>query len=400
MTAFEAVSSGLDHALVVALTCAFLSACGGSPPFPEASHPPLPQITNLGGPVLNEPTVISVTYPGDSLQETLEAFTAQMTASAYWNAVAEYGVQSAHAGTAIHMGDTAPASIDDAQIQNDFPLQLAANQFGTVPNGAIYVFYLPDGVTVTNHGQQSCRDFGGYHSSVALSNGSFVAYAVIPRCPNLFKLSAQDATTATASHEILEAATDPYFENQHGAWGALDPADIGWSVFPGTEIADLCLIANDSFFTPPDLAYVVQRVWSNQAAANGANPCVPTDPTTPYFNSVPVLPDVVQINLGGGNFAAKGLSIPVGSQKTVELDLFSTWATDPWTLSAQSLTGATPVQVSFDRVSGANGDKIQMTVLVPQAGNYLGMQNVEPFAIVSTLGSVSEAWPVLVVNPQ
>ena len=400
MTAFEAVSSAFDRAFAFALTCAFLVACGGSPPFPPAPHPPLPQVTNLGGPVLDNPTVISVTYPGDPLQETLDSFSDQMTASAYWNAVAEYGVQAAHAGTHVHMGDSPPASMDDSQIQYNLPLQLAAHQFGgTVPNQAIYVFYLPDGVTITNHGQQSCRDFGGYHSSVALPNGSFVAYAVIPRCPNLFKLSAQDATTATASHEIMEASTDPYFENQQGAWGALDPADIGWSVFPGTEIADLCLISNDSFFTPPDLPFVVQRVWSNQAAASSENPCVPTDPTTAYFNSVPVLTDVVQINIGSGNFAAKGLSIPVGSQKTVELDLFSTWATDPWTLSSQALSGATAVQVTFDRVSGANGDKIQMTVLVPQAGNYLGMQNIEPFAIISTLGNVSQAWPVLVVNP-
>lgn len=388
---------GLERLVVMGSAWALLAACAGSPQFTDGNHPPLPQVVNLKGPVLDAPTVIPVTYPGDTLRAPLDAFTAEITSSSYWGVLAEYGVQSGHAGTPVHMGASAPSSLDDSDLQHDLPLQLAANQFGTVPNEALYVFYLPDGVQVTNHGQMGCVDFGGYHSSVALPNGSLVAYAVIPRC-TAPSFSALDTTTAAASHEIMESSSDPYFENRQGAWGAIDSADIGWSVYPGTEIGDLCLLSNDSLFTPSDLPFLVQRIWSNRAASAGDNPCVPADASTPYFNSVPLLPDTVSLNFGGGAFSAKGLSIPVGSQKTVELDLFSVVPTDPWNLSFQGLAGATPLEVTFDRVSGANGDKIQMTVMVPEAGDYLGMQNLEPFAIISTLGKVIQAWPVLVVN--
>jgi hypothetical protein len=333
------------------------------------------------------------------MQGTLEAFTAGIVGSSYWSVIAEYGVGPGIAGTPVHRGDPAPSSLDDNDLQHDLPLQLAANQFGTVPNQALYVFYLPDGTQVSNHGQQGCRDFTGYHSSVALPNGSLVAYAVIPRCTTTAPLSKQDGVTSSASHEILESASDPYFENQKGAWGAIDAADIGFSVFPGTEIGDLCLLSNDAIFTPTDFSFAVQRVWSNQAALAGENPCVPGDTSTPYFNSIPVLTDTVSLNLGAGQFSAKGLSIPVGQQKTVELDLFSSAPTDAWTLSAQPLIGSVPLQITFDKTSGINGDTIQMTVMVPQAGNYLGISNLEPFAIISTLGKVVQAWPVLVSNP-
>jgi hypothetical protein len=364
----------------------------------EASHPALPQVKNLGGPVLSAPTVIPVTYPGDPLRDTLDAFTAGLTSSSNWGVLGEYGVSSAHAGTPVHWGSNAPASLDDADLQSNLPGQLAANQFGTVPNQAIYVFFLPAGVQVSNQGRQGCVDFGGYHSSVALPNGSLVAYAVVPRC-NIAPFDAQDTTTTAASHEIMEAASDPYFNNGRGAWGAIDPAHIGWSVFPGTEIGDLCLLTNTSFFTPPDLPYLVQRIWSNRAAASGEDPCIPADLSTPYFNSVPVLPDAVSLTIGGGSFYAEGLSISTGSSKTVEVDLFSASSTGPWSLSTIALPGSAAVNVTFDHATGANGDKIQMTVLVPQAGTYLGMQNVEAFAIISALGKVIQSWPVFVSNP-
>jgi hypothetical protein len=392
------MSSGRQRLAIAGSACMLLAACGGESPFAEGTHPPLPQVANLGGPVLTTPTLISVTYTGDTLRDALDTFTAAIPSSSYWGVLAEYGVQAARPSTSVHWGTPAPSSIDDSDLQHDLPLELEANEFGPVPNQAIYLLYMPDGVQVSNHGQLGCRDFGAYHSSVSLPNGSLVSYAVIPRC-NVPPLSEQDSTTAAASHEIAEATTDPYFENRHGAWGAIDPADIGWSVYPGTEIADLCLISNDTLFTPSDLPFVVQRIWSNQAAAGGSDPCVPSDSTTPYFNSVPTLTETVSINLGGGAFAAKGLSIPVGSQKTVTLSLFSAAATMPWTLSAQSLSGGSPLQITFSQASGSNGDKIDMTVMVPQASNYLGIPNLEPFVITSTLGKIVQAWPVIVVNP-
>jgi hypothetical protein len=357
-------------------------------------------VTNLGGPVLESPTLISVTYPGDDLTAVLDAFTSSLPNSTYWTVGEEYGVGPGKTVSPVHLTTMAPSSIDDAQLQHDLPLELAAGTFGTVPADAIYVIYFPAGVQVTNAGQQGCLEFGGYHSSVTMPNGSLVAYAVIPRCSNLNMLSAQDATTSAASHEIMEAATDPYFENQKGAWGGIDAAHIGWVLFPGAEIGDLCLLTNDNVFKPGDLPFLVQRVWSNRAAAQSMNPCVPANTATPYFNSVPVLPDMVTLNLGSGSFQAQGISIPVSGEKTVPLYLFSDDATATWNLASQGLIGASgQLSITFDKTSGVNGDVVQMTVHVSQAGSFLSMQNIEPFVILSKLGSVIQAWPILVTNP-
>ncbi len=394
------------------LVCA-LAGCGGSATsgFQPGPHPALPHVSNLGGPILDSPTLISVTYPGDPLQGSLDTFTSTIFTSSYWMVGAEYGVKSGHAGAAVHRPDAPPTSIDDTQLQQEIPGWIADGELGQVPSEPIYIFYFPAGVQVTNAGQQGCIDFGGYHSSVPLANGSLVAYAVIPRCSNLC-LSPLDSATSAASHEIMEASTDPYFENRQGAWGAVDAANIGFSLFPGAEVGDLCLLTNDNLFTPTDLPYLVQRIWSNAAAAANENPCVPVDgtvsqdanmclpmnPTTTYFNSVPVLPDKVTLNLGGGDFQAEGLSIPVGGTKTITLQLFSSATTTPWSISSDTVPGSVGVNVSFEPATGTNGGTVQMTVQVPEAGNYLGLPNLELFYVKSSLGAVVQAWPVIISN--
>ena len=147
-------------------------------------------------------------------------------------------------------------------------------------------------------------------------------------------------------------------------------------------------------FHPTGYDYTVQRVWSNKAAAAGQDPCVPAAPG-PYFNSAPVLDDTITMSLQGQSVATKGVSIPIGQSKTIELDLFSDGPTGgPWTVQAIDLTNAlqqasaTALTFTFDKTNGQNGDKLHMTITAQAKGTY----GIEEFLLVSRLGARATLW--------
>jgi hypothetical protein len=168
----------------------------------------------------------------------------------------------------------------------------------------------------------------------------------------------------------------------------------------GTEIGDLCDAFPNVFYKPADLPYLVQRMWSNAAAAASHDPCEPNG-ASPYFSSAPVLADTVSGSAPGfGPYTTKGVKIPVGQSKTVILDLYSDAPTGgPWTISAididSTFFGQSPeLSFSFDKTQGQNGDTVQMTIQVLAAGQ----GNVEPFWIQSDLGNTTSVWLGLVGN--
>jgi hypothetical protein len=139
-----------------------------------------------------------------------------------------------------------------------------------------------------------------------------------------------------ASHEVVEAGTD-----QCGAAGCtgfqLDIGHYAWrfvemlhaigpfnQINSGGEVADLCVSTADGF-TLPGTLYDVQRIWSNAAMRGGHDPCVTRTATAPYFNAMPVLPDDIDFAVDADTTVrTKGVSVPVGQSRTVELDLTAT----------------------------------------------------------------------------
>jgi hypothetical protein len=111
-----------------------------------------------------------------------------------------------------------------------------------------------------------------------------------------------------------------------------------------------------------------------------------------YFNSYPVMPDMITYSSRGGMVTSKGVEIPVGSSKTIELDLASNGPTSgPWTVSIadSSSTGNTYLSATFQECpgkstcTGKNGDKLHMTIKVLAAGR----RGTEPFIIQSVLSA-------------
>jgi hypothetical protein len=329
---------------------------GGARPTP----PPLPLIPNQGGPVIAQPEIVTITWKGDPIEADLLAFDEWMVKSSFFSTMmAEWGVGAGTHGGSLSMATPAPATLDDSAIHS--LLQDAITQ-GTVPpadGSRIYTVYPPPGTVVTSFGAEGCSAFQAYHSSfVATLPGGGTAlavYAVTPRCAQTQGLSSTDYTTWGASHEVMEASSDP--DGSSPAWVILkqtpETPELG-------ENADLCT------GHPTRIeGHLVTRNYSNVAAKAGERPCVPA-PAGPMF----------------GAFTSPGeVSVPAGGSVTVPLYLY---ADGPLGAFDVEVLGLDPkLTASIDQSSGQDGDTLSLTIQASATYAEIPGQNLVRIASVS-----------------
>jgi hypothetical protein len=367
-----------------------------------AKHSKPPSVVSYNGPVLASPKIVPVFFADydATLAGQVADFDSKVGATQYWAAnVTEYGVGPATSAAAIMLTETAPPSTDDMGIQTWLAGKLNGDDpaWPAADANTLYSLHYPESTTITSGNTSSCVDFGGYHSNINLdaAHGSLaVAYAVIPSCSNFDMMTLEDATTATESHELVEAVTDPY-PMTTPAYTTVDDGHFYWTrILGGGEIGDMCAQFASSYTVFPELpGYLVQRSWSNVAANAGHDPCVPALPGSVYFNTAPVLPDTITASMFGQMVSLKGVKIPVGTSKVVELDLFSEAKTSgPWTVTvkdgAAAFGGKALLDFSLDKDSGVNGEKLNLTITVNTAGKH----GTETFIIDSQLGTQKTVW--------
>jgi hypothetical protein len=387
-----------------------------------APHPPLPEVVNAAhGPVLASPKIYLVFYPSYALEPDLKTFAQSMATSPYWTTTtSEYGVGAfTYAGT-IDLTDTPPQTISQTDIQSWVATELQNGAFGTPDPQAIYTIVYPPTTTVTQPNPispilgdvKSCQAFGGYHDNTSAAIGdagaTSFAYAVIPTCGPITTL------TETLSHEWIEAATDPQVTTSgtftltggpNAAFYGPDTDHLVWALLGGGEIGDLCEPEGvNAYVTPSDLKRAVQRTWSNASAQGSHDPCVPVA-SGAFFDSAPVLDQTVSFTSQlTGTITTKGVVIPQGQSKTIEVDLFSDGDTGgPWTVSASDVLstyygsyGLKPTMTfDWDRTSGQNGEKLHLTITVTGPSPVGG---AHAFMITSKLGGRQTVWPGLVVE--
>jgi hypothetical protein len=366
-----------------------------------AKHQSPPKVITYGGPVLTAPRVHPVFFAGDNaglVASTIDFYN-KIGPTAYWAAtVSEYGVGALSAGAPIKLTELAPTSTTDAAIQTWLAAKLNANDpaFPTPDANTIIALNYPAGVSIDLQGSKSCQTFLGYHSNLTLdaAHGNMdVAYIVIPRCSmQSTGMGLLDSITDTGSHELIEASTDPYPQT-NGAYGQVDNNHLYWLLaLGGGETGDMCAQSATASYKDPEVGYLVQRSWSNVAVIAGHDPCVPAASKV-YFNSAPLMLDLVTLGIGGQSLKLKGVKIPVGSTKTVEVDLFSDApVSGPWTVKAydysQIMGGPQTLDFAFDADSGLNGQKLHLDITALEQGQY----NVEIFYIVSELGTQQNVW--------
>jgi hypothetical protein len=367
-----------------------------------APHATPPTVVDVGGDVLATPKIVPITFAGQSTAADIDAFAAAVGTSAFWTAATkEYGVGAASAAAPIHLATAAPTSITDAAIQAwmQSNLQGATPAWGAPDKNAIYTVFYPPTTVLTAPALANMCTNGAYHSEFALNDGTPIVYAVVAGCQKegIDPWSAPtgtDLTTFNASHEWIEAATDPH-PNSNPAYYQTDDDHLSWLVVPpGGELADMCAFNPGAALLPSGFAHPVQRSWSNASVLAGHDPCVPHASAQPYFNSAPVLGDTITFEFSGQKITTKGVHIPVGGTKTVEVDLYSDGPTSgPWTLTAFDpltwIQQKPELDFSFDRASGVNGEKVYLTIKVLKKDPSYG---AEMLAITSTLGNEKNIW--------
>lgn len=362
------------------LVVMILSACGDNVPatpdaarpdapasFATAPHTPLPLLDRHDSYVLHHPKLVTITYSNYAAASQVEQFGDEVVASDWFtNAGREYGVGAATHEAKVHLGP-APATLKDTDLEALMHTLVTNRTVPTPPatgSEYLYMIYIPPSVTL----DASLQGFYGYHQDTVL-NGTRFAFAVI-----LDDGSGIDTTTSTAAHELIEAATDPYFDSGQLGWYIDPPASDPWYLIEG-EIADVCdgeaLIRSGNF--------AVQRTWSNVAAAAGQSPCVPYDPDSVWMDvsaDPPTMP-----------------TVPRGGTATFTLTGWSTQPVDDWTLDEYTAdfsdfldTEMTP-QFSSNTIN--NGKTVTLTLHVPataQSGKSGGIyvlsgKQIRPWAV-------------------
>jgi hypothetical protein len=366
---------------------------GGDGPFVSGAHAPEPQVVDLGGAVLTAPKVQLIVYAADPNATDVDLMVRELTMTTTWNEqTSEYGVGALTELPTIQIAGTPPTTLNDqGSGVTPFEQTLVDNTSGATPSwgpadaSTIYAFLLPLGTNIQSYGS-CCSDFLGYHYEVPVGAVN-VSYAIICTCgtADVAPLTELQGVTTTVSHELVEAATDPFVASDP-AFEQTDDNDIVWTAFTGGEVADMCEYNADTNYTPTGSTYMVQRSWSDAAATAGTNPCVPVPTTDPFFQSVAVLPDTVTIE----GVSTKGITIPVGSSKTIDVQLSSSAKTSgSWTVTAYDyndyLGYPANTTVSLNKTKGSNGDVLRLTIQVNSADKNLGG---EGFVLVSDLGKI------------
>lgn len=386
------------------LSLALVGACGSDhhaaspdapptsdapPPFMEDMPSSVPQLIDLGGGVLASPKIQPIFFANDAtLQAQIEDFATQLATSSYWTAIgSEYGVGAPTILPTIVVTTAAPTTGQALKALVTGNLAGATPAWPYDPD-TIYSIFLPDGITYTDtDGSKACDDWGAFHDEWIGAGNQSIVYALMPRChyPGFSDL---DTLTDSASHEWIEASTDPRVETTP-AWGDADPEHYVWAYIPAPEVGDYCEYL-DTAYQKLVGPYDVQRSWSNAAAKAGHDPCVPA-PAQPYVAAAPVLTEDVSIEGFDGNIMTKGVTIPLHMSKTIDVQLYSDQPTDAdFTVDAIDVAGdfvgdTRELSFQWDKTTGHNGEILHLTITRTAAPNEL--PGGSEFAITTSVGS-------------
>ncbi len=392
------------------------------PPFEDAGslapHQPFPTMPPSPGPLLATPKLVTISFAGTEAEYQVKEYGDWIVGSEWLAEVgAGYGV-----GSATHLADVElPYALDAGLVILDTDVQSFV--FGLIADGGIpvaggpaallqdpdvlFMVFYPSDVTVEfGPADVSCSNFLGYHSAFTRGRNSLV-YAVINDCSyagqplDQAKLEIQ----LTASHELMEASTDPQLTLSNPTYFFSDYSEP-WA-YDLAEVADVCDgAANLSY---DDGGYAAQEIWSlSQAAAGNGSPCGPAPtPGAPYFTVSPVAQ-------GGTNGLATVSASSVAQTATFTLTGWSSAPTSPWyvypSVVAPSVGSPTwmpevtistpatgPLSYPGSFVSMNNGETATLTVGIPPQTPSTSVVVIELDSTQDPTYAVYNEWPVAVL---
>jgi hypothetical protein len=345
----------------------------------------LPRIEYRGGPFLRSPAITTVTFTGDDPARVarLERFGEQVAQSDWWRAVTDsYCAKPADciglgkAARSVRLDKALPRRVRDVDVEALLEAEALSGTLSTLDGHALVIAYLPAGVVMSDAFSPRYCDAGprAFHRLLRAADIS-IPFAVIPRCGD------EAETTITASHEILEATTNPD-PNKPGFRLPAGSATVAFAGL-GAEPADPCNLINRDRPRAAVGRFAVQRAWSNRAAAAGTDPCVPARPERPYLALIPRTPIV-------------RLSSP-GARTSIVLDGVSDRPVERWTVSVRDLTaeddGMPYVDARIDRTQVVSGDTITLTLKLLRVSP---RRQLSIIGLMSRLDGQQHVWPLAV----
>jgi hypothetical protein len=309
---------------------------------PDAGQHGLPIIPDHGGLVMGTTDVVTIQYPGVDLD--LAAFTDYLLGSSWFSAVgSDYGVSAGRRLAHYLIPDAGPALLDPNGVVSIIDGLITS---GAVPQPADSTIYLLETPPNTD---TLCQMYTGYHDFF-LHLGKNVVVALVSNCPGqaAFYGTAALAAANNASHEIIEAATDPV---STGYWITDPLVPLGYALFG--EVADLCI---DYPFVDIGGGYSVTASWSNSAVLAGtSSPCVPAA-NGPYYSVVPV-PAILKAKANQSQAQDLIMELTGWSTGTIS---------GGWHVSAGIYpTGGFTPTLSFANAAITDGQAVPLTVTVP-----------------------------------
>jgi hypothetical protein len=268
-----------------------------------------PSVEYFGGPIVQSPVIVAVFWNSGvnaTLQANIGQFYTDVTSSSYFGWLQEYdtvGLDGGSPGQAVLPGSfggaftispsvcpgSNPCQMRDSAVQAELIRQIG---LGVLPAPTVdctgnvrtvYMVDFPPNVTLNAGGINSCASGGfcGYHSTTTVGAGTPLVYAALMDtftgpCSGGCGTNPTGLENATdlASHELVEAVTDPDIGLDTQSVFA---APAGWGDNRCGEVADIC---DDHFQGDPitvnGRTWVVQEIWSNQQ-----NKCTSTGPVLP-----------------------------------------------------------------------------------------------------------------------
>ncbi len=186
----------------------------------------MPSVVDNQGPIFSGPTFQAITFSNYDLTDDVDAFVRAVGSTPYWRAaVGEYGIGTPTVAAPAHVAAVAPQQLEDSTIQGWLASELTSGADLMAPSpGSVYVLFYPSSTTIYFEGQESCFTLGGYHNSTVVA-GMNIVYAVVPECATQDKAVLQ-MTTRAASHEMIEAVTDPLPLTSTRGYSGVDPGHL------------------------------------------------------------------------------------------------------------------------------------------------------------------------------
>jgi len=251
-------------------------------PLPKTDGAGIPFI-DWGGPVLEWPRIFLVywNWPSDPAGEkpVLQNFLSGVQGSSWLNTVTQYYDSTDHIHNSDHefkgtWSDPNPLPSDPSDLTALAAEATRASAHFGYDKNSVYILAEPSGYDSGN----ACN---AHHNSTTVTP-PYVPYIILryasSACENEVNPGAGgvfDEVTLLAGHELAEAITDPFVQNNEAGWADdADSPDFG----DYKEVADVCELFPDA---PPYAAnvnfstgtFVVQPLWSNKA-----NGCVYSGP--------------------------------------------------------------------------------------------------------------------------